>query len=466
MIRSFVAAVIFILAVLPGCRDRLALTRAGPPPSILLVTLCSWRADHVGAWGYARDTTPTLDGLAQRGIRFEHAWAASNWTNASVASIYTARWPFRHGLVDYRDVLDGRSTVLQDALAARGLTTAQLISGSAPGALQAREGMRRGFSWTGEVDMGAGFSPEPLVAWLATQPGPYLAHVHIRRARAYPFYDNARPYADALDPRLAQWLKMTIGQAPDPGPAAKAAFQRELQHDAVLHQSLVDIYDAGLHQADAQLGELLAALEAAGRLDDTVIVVVGDHGEMLGEEGDIGHPTTLHPALAQVPMVMVLPDGGGAGRVVSDDVSQVDVMPTLVAMLGMDLPAGVDGRSLVPLLEGAPLPPRPALTQIADRPDAESYGLFERVSMGSWSIHSDRAGANGGPASPHGHWSVDRRNADGTWSPDTNGGSTSTPEVQALLTWHDENGAPAGWSATVKTVPEDQKTIMKRDGYW
>ncbi|RME21218.1 MAG: hypothetical protein D6798_18690 [Deltaproteobacteria bacterium] len=463
MTRSWAFVLVLVLGLLPGCRDRLAASAEGPPPSILLVTLCAWRADHVGAWGYSRDTTPTLDGLAERGIRFQHAWAASNWTNASIASIYTARWPFRHGLVDYRDVLDGRSAVLQDGLAARGLATAQLLSGSAPGALQASEGMRRGFSWTGEVDMGAGFTPEPLVTWLADHPGPYLAHVHIRRARAYPFSDDPRPFAESLDPRLARWFQVTIGQAPDPGPEARRAFSRELEQDAALRQSLVDIYDAGLRQADAQLGSLLAALEAAGRLDDTIIVVVADHGEMLGEQGDIGHPTTLHPALAQVPMVIALPGGRGAGRVVADDVSQVDVMPTLLDLVGMQPAAGVDGRSLVPLLEGDPLPPRPALTQIADRPNDDAYGLFERVSQGAWSIHDD---GSGGPASPHRRWRVDRRNAGGVWTPVVNGDPLAVPEVQALLTWHEAHGAPDGWSAAVKTVPEEDQAILKRDGYW
>jgi choline-sulfatase len=296
------------------------LARRPARPSVLLVTIDTLRADHVGAYGHTTAATPALDGLAAHGVRFANAHAAAPLTGPSHASILTGEYPPVHGVRENVNFLvDPRHPNLAERLKAAGYATGAFI-GAYP--VAAAFGFGRGFDVFDE-----GLHPNPgigqgaerpgnevadaAVAWLqARDARPFLAWVH--------FYDPHLPYA--------------------PPPPFRERFAR-------------DPYDGEIAFADAQLARLLAALHEAGRDESTIVVVLSDHGEGLGEHGEATHGLLLYESTLRVPFVLAGP-GVPSGRVVAERIGSVDLVPTLLALLGLPPAEGLPGRSLRPLLDG------------------------------------------------------------------------------------------------------------------
>jgi arylsulfatase A-like enzyme/Flp pilus assembly protein TadD len=288
-------------------------------PNVLLVTIDTLRADHVGAYGYAGASTPVLDGLARRGALFESASSAVPLTGPSHATILTGTYPPQHGVRENVNfLLDPRHLTLATRLQRRGYRTAAFVAAYP---VAAGFGFGQGFDAFSE-----GLHPNPgigqgaerpanevadaALAWLREAPTPFFAWVH--------FYDPHAPYVP-------------------PSPFRERFPERP--------------YDGEIAFADAQLGRILEGLRLAGHADDTVIVVLADHGEGLGEHGEAGHGILLHEATLRVPFLLSGPRVP-AGLVVKEPVGTVDVMPTLLALLGLEVPEDLPGRSLRPALDG------------------------------------------------------------------------------------------------------------------
>jgi len=296
------------------------------PRNLLLVSLDTVRADRLGSYHYAQAQTPRLDALAASGLRFEHASTVAPLTLPAHSSLMTGTFPAWHGVRDNGGFyLDDDQLTLAEMLRERGFRTGGFVGAFV---LDRRWGISQGFdryfddfdldkyenaSMMDTIQRPGGEVVDHALEWLkadATQP--FFAWVHL--------YDAHTPY-----------------EAPEP---YRSRFPRTRD----------GAYDAEISSADAQVGRLVDALRDAGRLDDTLIVVVGDHGEMLGEHGEPTHGFFIYEGATRIPLVISGP--GVPAAVISDQVRIVDVAPTALSLLGVPVPKPVQGADLMPLARG------------------------------------------------------------------------------------------------------------------
>ena len=326
--------------LLPGCGESSTPSTApaaGRAPSVLLVTLDTTRADHLGAYGDTQAQTPVLDGLAARGLLFERAWSPAPLTLPSHASILTGLYPVEHGARDntlYR--LGDECLLLSEALAARGWTTGAFVGSVI---LARKYGLAQGFATYRGVQ-GAAADAEPG-AGAGLEAGAGRGH-------------GDRPAAAVIDDAL-QWLG---GLAPDaPFFAWVHLYDPHEPHEAPepFASRAASAYDAEIAYADSQLGRLLEGLQRRRPGEPLLVVVTADHGESLGEHGEPTHSLFVYDATQRVPLLLVLPDGSRAGERSAAPVCVTDVAPTVLDVLG--LPADLMPRARAPsLLSSAAAP--------------------------------------------------------------------------------------------------------------
>jgi len=370
-----------LVAALWGCGE------ATPerPRNLLLVSLDTLRADHLGTYGYARDTSPKLDRWAARGVVFEDATSTAPWTVPAHASLLTGTYPRTHGVRVSAFRWRPAHPTLAQRLARRGFDTAAFLN------VVLIEKLMRGFGRLETVppaeDPAEGAAPAVggyALEWLAEErEAPFFVFLH--------HYDAHSPYG-ARPEILRRFLRPYAGPADGTTEQLKAVRLGALDFDASDHRHLVDRYDAGIRQLDADLGAFLDAAEARGLLRDTLVVITSDHGEEFGEHGDVLHGRTLHQELVRVPLIVVGP-GVPAGVRVNTPVSLVDVVPTAAALLGLPRGEGVEGRDLTPLWRSDADAPEPrALFAEADYWLAQPEGVRRRaMRLGHWTLHHDSA---------------------------------------------------------------------------
>lgn len=341
-----------VLALLaPGC-DRMAGSAPAvrnPVRNLVFVTIDTLRADHVGALGYGRATTPNIDALALRGAVFTQAIAQSSWTRTSMGSVMTGLYPTTLGLTcaHFRvpesdcDVLPDDVTTLAEAVKASGFHTGGVVAninvdplfgfhqGFDQYHLALREVSTRREDWRASDDWMSETTREVTDAaldWLADRPddGRFLLYLHYLDPH-HP-YDPPGEHADAYDP------DDYVGD-----PSWRDARAR---------------YDGEIRHVDEQFARVLAALDEAGLTGTTGIVILSDHGEEFGEHGGEHHGFTLFEEQIHVPLVMVLPGFTEPGTRVRRQVRLLDVMPTVLGALDVPLPPGLQGESLLGRLEG------------------------------------------------------------------------------------------------------------------
>jgi len=294
--------------------------------NVLLISIDTLRADHVGSYGYAAAQTPAIDALAARGLRFTHAATVAPLTLPAHSSLMTGTFPAFHGVRDNGGFyLGDEPQTLAGVLQRAGFRTGGFISAFV---LDHRWGISRGFDHYFDnfdlakyrIDIGLDAVQRPgsevvskTIEWIdQDSTRPFFAWAHL--------YEPHAPY-----------------EAPD---AIRARFP----------ETMVGAYDAEIATADIQVGRLIDHLAAKGRLDRTIVVLLGDHGESLGEHGEEQHGFFVYNADVRIPLIIA--GGGLAPRVIADQVRIVDVMPTLLQMLGIDVPKAVQGQSLLPLARG------------------------------------------------------------------------------------------------------------------
>ena len=322
-ILAFVAVAIALsawgaFAARPWLRER-RIRQAPDRPDVLLITLDTTRADRLGGYGGTPGTTPTLDALASGGVLFRRAYTHVPTTLASHASLFTGLTPARHGVHENGTfALDATTPTIAEAFTAAGYRTGAFVSSVV---LDRRYGLARGFQEYAD-DLGRHASGNVLAERRAedtveqalgflTQAGaqPTFTWVHL--------YDAHHPYVPP-EPFAARF----------PGRP----------------------YDGEIAYMDAQVARLLDQVAAAGR--PTVIAVVADHGESLGEHQEPTHAFFVYGATQQVPLILSFPGVLPAGRTIEPLVRTTDLVPTLLGLARIAVPDGIDGRTLVPLITG------------------------------------------------------------------------------------------------------------------
>ncbi len=325
----FAAAVVAVVLAAAYAWRSGALARLGSggrPRNLLLVTIDTLRADRLGSYGYAAAQTPNLDALARRGLRFTQATTVVPLTLPAHSSLLTGTFPAWHGVRDNGGFYLGDDQLtLAEVLKDKGFRTGGFVSAFV---LDRRWGIAQGFErFFDDFDLEK-FSKAPSMDFIQ-RPGSET----VEQAMAWLGEDRARPFF--------AWVHLYDPHAPYEAPEPyRSRFPATLQ----------GAYDAEIASADADVGHLLDGLARQGRLEDTLVVVLADHGEMLGEHGEQQHGFFIYDGAVRIPLLMAGP--GLAPRTISDQVRIVDVMPTALELLGVARPAAVQGTSLLPLTHG------------------------------------------------------------------------------------------------------------------
>jgi len=291
-------------------------------PNLVLITMEATRADHLGCYNDPQAQTPALDGLAREGVIFSKAVAVAPLTRPSHASIFTGLYPPRHGVRDDGGArLQDSETTLAEHLKAQGYATAASIGTHLLGA---DSGMQQGFSSYAEpkgASRNAGFVVDDAIE-------------AVNRMAGGPFF---------------LWVQLNDPHAPyEPPPGFRAAFANRL-------------YDGEIAWMDVQLKRLIDLLRTQGLIDKTVIVAMADHGESLGEHGEATHGVFVYDSTIKVPLIMRYPPLILPGAKFTGVVSDVDLAPTLLELMGLPPLATVQGESCVARLAGRDAPERDAV---------------------------------------------------------------------------------------------------------
>ena len=340
-----------------GGRGGGAAGRGGAHPNVLLITVDTLRPDHLGAYGYGRDTSPNIDSLARRGVLFRTAITAAGRTVQSFPSILTGVYPMVHGLRyegQSHDVIEGRPT-LTGALRGAGYAAFAVTQGL-------NVGLHRDFD-PGTYDPDVYVDPEGRKVFLPTRNDREASRKAVQWLRGRPDkerpfflwlrynaphwpYDAPDPYREMFDPGYRG--AHTFNQEKAPGlERGDIIFgktrlpAREIQH-AAAH------YDAEIAYADRAIGDLLEALRGLGLYDRTLVVLTSDHGESLGEHDYFfEHGAYLYDPSVKVPLIVSYPPALPSGRTVESQARTIDILPTVLEIAGIRIPPGLQGVSLV-----------------------------------------------------------------------------------------------------------------------
>jgi arylsulfatase A-like enzyme len=343
---------------LAACTAREAAPPASRPRGrVILISLDTLRADHLGAYGYPRPTSPFLDSLAARGTLFENAVAQLPGTLPSHMSIFTGLYPAEHGVYPPEAVLSTRLPTLPEVFRAHGFRTGGHSEG---GYLEGRYGFARGFEeWTDPhpmVERGGRLVKVPEAVKRTFEAGLDFVR-RARQAEAFFLFLHTYSVHDPYDPPQPYRSQFWKGPAPagafPPDGEELSAFNaggRRLAPGAVAYYQA--LYDAQIRYTDDVLREFFAGLDALGLRDQVTVVITSDHGEEFLEHGKLAHEQVYHECL-HVPLLVVRP-GGKPGARVAALVQSIDIAPTLYELAGVPAAARpkMSGRSLVPLLEG------------------------------------------------------------------------------------------------------------------
>ena len=304
------------LLVCPGL-----LAEVKPAPNVVVITIDTLRADHLGCYGDKQIRTPNIDALAGDGVRFERAYTPVPVTLPAHTVIFTGTYPTLSGMHDFSgNKLSPSQPTLASILKEHGYSTGAVV-GSA--VLDSRFGLNQGFDF-------------------------YYDHFDFNRLQESNLEEMERPGNVVADVALEWlgknrknkfflWMHLYDPHYPYRPPAPYSEEYKDRP------------YDGEIAFADAQVGRLITFLKANGLYRNTVIVLAGDHGESLGEHGEKNHGFFIYNATLHVPMIIRLP-GSASPKVVSEMVSLADLMPTVLKALKVDAPSQVQGLNLLPLM--------------------------------------------------------------------------------------------------------------------
>ena len=389
MKNSHIAPILSLLLLF--CRDVIGVpietSSVNRPRGVLILAIDTLRADRVGCYGRAPSITPNIDRLAAGAIVFESHYAPASWSLPCYSSLFTGALPSRHGVLDQNQRLPDRLYTLAEVLGVYGYRAAGFVGGSH---LTGVFNLKQGFEvWEDEPNFGSFYHSVPrALAWLdeLAADEPFLLMVHGYDCHTPYFVPNA--LGEIFDPayggpvhdldlldftRLHQirdgryYPERKVPVSADPRRLPIEG--RAIELDARDIDHIRSHYDAAVWYVDLWIGILLDGLRERGLYDDTLIVLIGDHGEDLMEHGFFFHRNALYRHNIHTPLILKPPRGRWAGRRVASAVSTVDVMPTLLGLVDAEAPVDqIDGRDLRGWLDGEEPPvTQPIFSVLADQ---------------------------------------------------------------------------------------------------
>ncbi|MFH1221387.1 MAG: sulfatase [Candidatus Eisenbacteria bacterium] len=321
------------------------------PLNVVLIGIDTLRADHLGCYGYSRDTSPNIDRLASEGVRFETAISASPWTLPSFATVFTSLYPSQHGVGSFLASMRTTFPTLAMMLLKLHYSTAAFVSSAA---LSADFKIDRGFEYYYAPSFSAERQADAITRdalKIIDRPlgKPFFLFVH--------YFDPHLPYS----PPPPYAAKFNPGYQ---GPFSKSftpemiGTNRDRRFDAVKALSptdleqIVSLYDGEIGFTDEAVGRLLAGLEERSLRRNTLILLLSDHGEEFLDHGGFEHGHSLFSELIKVPLIISLPGRLPKNKIVQRQVRLLDVTPTVLDLLGVLPDAHLEGVSLKPLIVG------------------------------------------------------------------------------------------------------------------
>ncbi len=367
---------------------------AATSPNIILIILDTLRADAVGAYGAAANTTPALDAFAKDAVRFENAYAQASWTRPSIATILTSLYPSAHGLKHKMDALPDQVTTIAEALHGNGYWTAGFVSNINVAPVF---NFQQGYDEYTYLAPDFYFWATDSATQLAIYKGLRLARERFFRDRIY-FYNY---YQDAavVTGAVSGWLEQKAPQPffllihfmdphdpyfespydghgvarvsePDPAPSRKDELHR--------------LYGDDVSYLDQHLGALFARLKSMGLYDNSVIAVTADHGEEFQDHGGWWHGTTLYQEQLHVPLIIRRAHEREAGRVESHVARSLDIAPTLMAAAGLPVAPEFTGRDL--------FGPAPAEAEPLFAEEELEGNVLAALRLGPWKVITANVG--------------------------------------------------------------------------
>ena len=315
-------------------------------PNILLFTVDACRPDHFGCYGYNRNTTPNIDKLAKEGVLFTRAFSQSAWTTPGMISLFTSLYPPTHDV-------DAKGKTLKDNV----LTLPKVLKGNGyavpvlPKFVDISNYWHLGFDVV-DKERFQGAEGEDLLKLLEAYKGKRFFIWYHYHGLHLP-YNPQNPYDKIFQEDIFSDIAAD-SEAVSVVKKKSVIKDGSIRFDNTDRRIVSALYDGQLRQLDDYIGQLMEKMKKWGILDNTVIIVTSDHGEELFEHGFIGHASTslnakLYDEIIHIPLIIWWPKKV-EHRIADELVQQIDVMPTILDMLGLPIPEGLHGYSLLPLM--------------------------------------------------------------------------------------------------------------------
>ena len=346
-------AILIVMLIALGCikittgRDPNVL---GRDPNVLLIVIDTLRADHLGCYGYERDTSPNIDRFSKTGVLFQNTYCQIPTTAPSFVSIITAKYPRSHGVLKNGWVLSNTHLTLAEILKRNGYTTSAVIS-SFP--LSSKFGYSRGFDHyeEGFTKDGSSWKPEYWQGHKVAGVFDQRADVATRKAINWLRHNGKEKFfllVHYFDPHYPY----------DPPEAYVKSF---LKASMSPNERNIANYDGEIRFMDSEVGKLLNTVKSVGLDANTLIIIMADHGEGLGQHGWMQHGMYLYDEQVRIPLIMSLPDVIPTNTRLNSITEAIDIAPTILDLLGLESEKGFSGESLAPMIQGVKTLPRSAV---------------------------------------------------------------------------------------------------------
>jgi len=347
-------------------------TRTPTKPNLILISLDTLRADHLGCYGYPKNTTPHIDKLARQGVVVKTAISQAPFTMSSHMSLLTSLYPSFHGVNKLRDsYLDSKVTTLAEALYNQGYRTWAITGG---GQLSSNYGFAEGFEtfieYNNKTDVER--KVKETIGFLDQQKNNnFFVFFHTFRPHAP--YRAPAPYNTMFDPDYQGDVTGDTATLNEINSGKRQVTARDIEH-------IESLYDGDIRHTDEALAPLFDYLRSSKLDSNTLIVITSDHGEEFGEHGKVAlHSHTLYDELLQIPLILVAPKLLPSGKVLQNQVRSIDIAPTILELFGVQKVEAMQGSSLVNLIRSG-----------ADK-NPEHYAYSERLATDNTYLRSVRS---------------------------------------------------------------------------
>jgi arylsulfatase A-like enzyme len=363
-------------APLPGsCRDC----------NVVLISIDTLRADHLGSYGYTRPTSPFLDSIAAQNILFEKAFVPRGLTRPSIASMLTSLYPVKSGVRNLQQLLSQEIPTIDSILSAHGYQAASFLSGAIekagdlhfaqPFDGEDEENVSRAIGWLEKNQS------ESMFMWLHLL-APHDDYAPPKQYDRFTQADYSGDYQGGRNQLL--WVA-----------------KNKIKLSEEDHQHIVGLYDGEILYTDALLQRIFEALERLDLLERSIVIVVGDHGEDLYQhQYYFQHMYSIYDSSLHTPLIMKIPGAPKAMRI-EQIVESIDIAPTILDLIGLPTPAAFNGRSLVPLIEGNSQ--EEFDYALSELPTREGFGKILSIRTDRWR-YVDNPGDNRPTGFPHHHF--------------------------------------------------------------